>query len=278
MKTLVYTTAFGDERFHRLADAMLRSLRRRGYGGDAAVIVDRHRPFAGDPDARVLVLPDADGSPLVKARLHELADVSGYDRILFVDSDVVFLGDPAPVFALSGERMMLSRDHCPLSRNGFNLTFFAPEERRAPELARIRSVNTGVIAFPGARYAEYADAWTRAWRDGAVQRRVAALPRGLGELRDQPVMQRMVTCGGLDAGYLPDELLLMPLFFSEEKPLHPEAVLVHLNGTSRSGERKDFLLGLMTELDAAEDFATRRAICDRLQAGRRRRASFAPLP
>src|SRR5690606_25555231 len=113
-----------------------------------------------------------------------LTDISGYDRILFVDSDVVFLGDPSPVFALSRERMMLSRDHCPLSRNGFNLTFFTPEERRAPELARTRSVNTGVIAFPGARYVEYAEAWLRAWRDDVVQRRVAGLPRGLGELRD----------------------------------------------------------------------------------------------
>lgn len=278
LNTLVYTTAFGDDHFFRLAETMLRSLRRRGYAGDAAVIADRPHVFAADLDARVIVLPDVSGSPLVKARLHELADISGYDRILFVDSDVVFLGDPAPVFALSGERMMLSRDHCPLARNGFNLTFFAPEERRDPALARTRSINTGIVAFPGARYAEYAETWLRGWRDPVVQKRIAALPRGLGELRDQPVLQRLVHRGELDAGFLPDPLFLMPLFFTEEQPLHPDAVFVHLNGTSRSGERKEFLRGVMEEFNTAGDHATHRAICDRLQAGRRRRASFAPLP
>jgi hypothetical protein len=255
---------------------MFRSLRKRGYEGDAAILCDRVPGFAEELGVRALPIQIGEAAPLYKARLPALVDVSEYDRILFVDSDVVFLREPSPLFALAGERLAVSQDHCPLQRNSFNLSFFSPESRRDPDLASMRSINTGVMVFPGARCAEYLSRWTEAWNLPEVKRKVAIQPLKFAELRDQPVMQKLVTEAGLDCVRIPDALLLMPMFHTETQPLHPEAVVIHLNGSTRTLQQKQRLISIMTELNSLNGHEEFRKVCDRLQAGRRP-ALFEPV-
>jgi hypothetical protein len=255
---------------------MFRSLRKRGYEGDAAILCDRVPGFAEGLNVKVLLLGSTGPAPLYKARLPALLDTSAYDRILFVDSDVVFLREPSDLFALANERLVISRDHCPLQRNTFNLSFFSPEGRRDPLLSSTRSINTGVMVFPGARCEEYLSRWTAAWNFPEVKKKLGLQALKHAELRDQPVMQKLVTEERLDCAFIPDNLLLMPLFFTENQSLHPDTVALHLNGSSRSPQQKQRLLAIMTELNALETREGFREVCDKLQAGRRR-ASFAPL-
>lgn len=276
LRTLVYTTAFGEEHFFLLAEQMFRSLRKRGYEGEAALLCDRRPGFAEELGITVLLLGSTGPAPLYKARLPALLDTSVYDRILFVDSDVVFLREPSTLFALANERLVISRDHCPLQRNAFNLSFFSPEGRRDPLLSSTRSINTGVMVFPGARCEEYLSRWTEAWNFPEVKRKLGLQALKHAELRDQPVMQKLVTEERLDCAFIPDNLLLMPLFFTENQSLHPDTVALHLNGSSRSPQQKQRLLAIMTELNALETREGFREVCDKLQAGRRK-ASFAPI-
>lgn len=269
MKPLVYTTAFGDARFFALAEEMARSLRLRGYEDDLVVIADRAFPFPRQLRVDVRVLEAAPGPRFAKVALPRLMDVSAYDRMLFVDTDVVFLRHPEPLFALAGSKVTVSRDHYPLRRNVFNLSF-CDRALRASGLYESRSLNTGVVAFPVARLAPTLERWERVWRDGLREKNLQNRPAEYAELRDQPALQRMALETPDEFGYIPDELLLMPLFFSENQPLHPEAVLVHLNGASRSADRKERILSLMRDFNAANAHADFRRLCDALQAGRPR--------
>ncbi|MCD6024093.1 MAG: hypothetical protein K0Q91_1009 [Fibrobacteria bacterium] len=277
MKFLVYSTAFGAPHFFALAAEMFRSLRLRGYSGDALLLCDREPGFEAGLNVRPMVLPDIEGRPLLKARLAEVTDVTCYDRILFVDSDVVFLRDPAPLLMLAADRAMVSRDHYPLERNAFNRSFFTPGTWTPKDLPPF-SVNTGVMVFPGSRFAEYAALWLEVRERPEVRARLQALPFGLAELRDQPLLQKLIQEGRWDGGYIPETLLLMPLLFTETGPLHPEAILLHLNGTGSERGKKNALLERMRALNGLETFADFKAACDRLQARRPRYAFPAGPP
>lgn len=263
MKTLVYTTAFRGEHYFLLAEAMMRSLRVRGYAGDAVVVSDRPHPFAADLELRNLVLSDPARPTLLKAALPHLADVSGYDRVLHVDSDAVFLRDPAPLFGISGDRMLVSRERIPLSRHDFNKVFLTEAERREAARTRAPSANTGIIAFPGGRFAEYAEKWLRAWRSPPVRRRVAHLP--YAQLFEQPVMQVMMLRGEAEYAWIPDELYLMPLLRLENRALHPDAVVVHFVGAERTPAQKIGVLDLVSRFTACASHGEFKAICDRLR-------------
>lgn len=269
MKPLVYTTAFGDDTYYRLAAAMFRSLRLRGYAGDACLLCDRE---PGLPAALGVepVRVDLSRHSLVKARLAALKDISGHDRILFVDSDVVFLRSPEPLFALASERPAISRDHLPLSRNAFNRAFLSPGAFPMERLAGIRSINSGVIAFPGALFEERCRRWIEAWESPAAREAAGRFAFGEAELRDQPVLQKLICEGAWECAYIPDALLLMPLQYSERHPLHPDAVLLHLNGLLRDPARKARLLERMHEINALSTFAEFKDACARMQARARR--------
>ncbi len=274
MKDLIYTTAFGEDHFFALAEQMLRSLRGRGYAGDAIVLSDRvpkADAFPPDLGVRVVIAP-RDKSRLFKASLPEHVDVSAYRAVLFVDTDVVFLSHPGPLLALAGPEPLVSRDHSGLKRNGFNRTFFNAEENTDAARKGTQAMNTGVILFSGPRCADQMALWGGAWALPEVTAKLAKLRPQDAELRDQPVLQMMEARGMLACGSIPDHLFLMPLYQGEHQPLHPDTVLLHLNGADRGTRRKLRLLEIMREITACVGHEEFREIRERMRDEGRRGA------
>ena len=268
MKTLVYTTAFGMEHFFLLAEQMLVSLRTRGYQGDVVVLTDREYAFPSLLNAKNLILPGNPQPRLVKAALPSLLDTSGYDKILFVDSDVVFLRHPEPLFKLADSRMAIAKyQKYPLDRHSFNLKLFTSLERKNPRLRDAESINTGAMVFPGALFNNYMAVWGGKWRNTVPQKPLNKFSGDYLE-QDQPVMQTLLTHGFLEYEYIPDTLQLMPMFHTEKEPLHPDAVLIHLCGALRNAQKKQQVLEIMAEFNRVDGYDDFKKICDRLQSQR----------
>jgi len=103
MKTLVYTLAIGDECWSQIY-WMVQSLRKLGgFGGDIKVFTDKKR--GGLTDATLEVLPDLitlRRPQMGKSLIGKQLPVADYDRIVWMDADVVTVRDVARIFELPG--------------------------------------------------------------------------------------------------------------------------------------------------------------------------------
>ncbi len=244
---------------------MLESLRKRGYAGDAVVLTDREHAFPAALDARAAVVDADPKSVLMKAELPRALDASCYDVILFADSDVVFLREPAPLFALAKSRLAVSAYRIPLLHNSYNLASFTEPEKRSPRTDD-HSINTGLIAFPGPLFAEAAARWSEKWK--TTRRPRPPELRGGSQLYlepDQPPMQALLANWELEYDPIPAELTLMPTFYLEPGSMGPETVALHLCGNERSTHGKSGLAALMREFNALDRYEDLKAVCDRVQ-------------
>jgi hypothetical protein len=230
-KNMVYTVAFGAPEYFELAELMFRSLRLTGWRGEAVCLVDTYRDFPPELGVDVIEVVSATPRPDWKCILAELVDLKFYHNVLFVDSDILFLRNPAEYLGRDFPAVQVAQVDLPLRASRFNQLYLSAPEKAAipPELT---TVNTGAILFPGA----LAPAFMAAWSAYHLANRKP--PVGVAvTLCDQPALEALLFRGELKADRMPRGYMEIAglLDFAE---LSPAALFAHYLGNGNTLEAK----------------------------------------
>ena len=100
MKKLIYLVAFGNKFYYELGQLTIDSLIKTGYDGDIIVLVETPYEFKGAKSVPMNIKgwKHKYDPHMCRARLHHFIDVSSYDVILYLDTDVIVLKNLDDVF------------------------------------------------------------------------------------------------------------------------------------------------------------------------------------
>jgi len=228
MRRLVYLACFRDPVYVEAARLCIASLRGPGrYDGDIAVLSDGSFP-EGTPGVTIHRLPaasDVFGIRSAKLGAARVLDVARYDRILWLDSDVIAVGDVAPLFAFL-RRGLAAGDERP-----FN-TLRAPSvggclSRWERLRHRFRwGINAGVFCAEAGVFGEYLDLW-----HAEIERYRASLHRWI----DQPPLNALIVRRRIEFTPYPPGWIELPLLYEfmgkgRRFKLRPETKLLHYCG------------------------------------------------
>lgn len=159
MKDLVYYTIGFSASYIRLIKLSIDTLRTSGWMGDVAIICD-HSLVDQCKDAigsDVIYLPVADsGTPerasMNKLRIFDFPEVAAYDRIMFLDGDIVVHTDVHTLFdGITRDDVLYvfteSTEHSHHMSIYWSLDAYTPEEFRYLENSSIHVFNAGTFAF-----------------------------------------------------------------------------------------------------------------------------------
>jgi hypothetical protein len=213
MNTLIYTLAYGDE-FWECAGHMVRSLRTYGeYGGDIIVFADRDGKIE---DARV----SRDTAPLGIRHIFMAKAMLGrglpthYDRILYLDSDIVVLNSIWPLLEYPHPFSMPPECINNIDKN--EQWFFMPEAPRKPgEIG----YNAGTIGCSGKLFPELCHTW---W-DYMLSHRSWEIPGGI----DQQPINYLARSGQLPFEPFPKEWFFFFGNTVDYRPLHQDTIIFH---------------------------------------------------
>jgi hypothetical protein len=210
LKTLLYTVAYGDEIYLKMAENLMASAVANGYTGKTLILGEEHC-FPGLPKAGLL-------------RALSREEMESYDKILFVDSDCVFIRDVARLFVNEGFSFVVTGHKLTF----FNAVFLSEEEKRSGE----KRLNSGAFLMRGREAFDFLSAWERLWLD--APRREATetkeLSGTLEELLDQAALQALVIRNRIR--YTPLLGMRFPLY--DPRPRAPD-ILLHFCGDARQG-------------------------------------------
>ena len=213
-----------------MTELCVQSLRDPGrFSGPIVVFTDNgYRP--AEPHVRVISIPqrrDHFERLSFKPNAAEYLDVERYDKILFLDVDIVAIGDVNPLFDYA-DGSIRGMEESPWTRMdgpscGATLT---EEERR---LARDRwGINTGLLCTPCGRFREYMRLWQNEIRRGREKVE--------NHFVDQPPFNALVFRKELPFRPYPRELIDMPpmyTWFGGQFELDPETRLLHVCWTEK---------------------------------------------
>ena len=228
MRTLVYLTCFADPAYAEAARLCIASLRGKGrYEGDIAVLTDGVFPER-TPGATVVRMPrpsDAFDLRCMKHRAGRILDVSAYDRVLWVDCDVIAIREVAPLFEFC-RRGLSAGDEYPFNTLrapsvGGCLTWW---ERIL--FGRRWGVNAGIFCVEARLLRPYLDLWLE-----EVLRYRARADRWI----DQPPLNALIARRRIDFTPYPRGWIEMPPLYEylgrgRRFVLPPETRLLHYCG------------------------------------------------
>ncbi len=244
MIDLAYLVSLGADEPHYLQCAAwaVDALRRWGrFEGDLVLVTDRAAsewPQAVRASARILEVdarqlvcrdhlrPERERYQVARLFLHRLVDLSGYRQVLYLDTDVLAVGDVRPLLD-DGGVFRYAREYQPMSAPMFNAAL-TPAEREDARWRR--GVNSGAFCAPARVLAHCLDRWREA---------LDAFPHG--ESYDQAALNAVILRGQFAAKPWPAFAVGYPLFYDFAEHYRPaETRLLHYCGRL---ERKFDLMG-----------------------------------
>lgn len=227
---------------HRtLAKMLVLSLLRTGFRGDIVVIKNSAAPLflvPRDGVKEVVVTTDGpDGDDFWhyaqqwKYRVRELLDVTGYDKVMFLDADCLALRD---VSSFLDEDWDLAYYPEPGSRAGeaFFNCFISEDE--AGHLAQ-PGVNGGFLAVRGALFHEVVAEWERIAEGPSPRTKFFA---------DQAALTRLVIETPLQKRAMGRREMATPFGYDSRAQDYFGSMLVHLAGSRELEEKLRFMFGL----------------------------------
>lgn len=211
---LIYTLAFGSNCWHQ-AVLLVNSLRNAGqFTGDILVFSDIKAEMLG---AKVVNRPDVCAIfNFISARSYigKDIDVSGYDKVMMLDSDIVAIAPVQPLF----ERPSLS---APLEvgapqANDIPNPFALPE---FPMRYGECGFNSGTIVGPASTW----NAWSKVMWDKVLE--VKGSHDWPHPWYDQPILNHIARTGAIELEPLP---IGWVYFFQPGYDLHPDTKLIHV--------------------------------------------------
>jgi hypothetical protein len=163
MKTLIYLASLGVPAYRRMTELCIRSL--RGVGGyRGPILVFTNNGYeAGDQDIEVAQAPSGlDRFALTGFKVAAATSIAtaDYDRILWLDCDMIAVDEIAPLFSL-GAHHVCAMEEEPWTRMtdpSCGDCLSAAERRKA---GRRWGINTGCLSFPGPIFQHSTELWRR---------------------------------------------------------------------------------------------------------------------
>lgn len=136
---LIYYSFGSDDRFRNLIDLSIESVRKYGkYTGDIFVSECR-RPYGKG-------VCDPEESSINKLNILKL-DLSKYEKVLYLDSDVLVCGDVNPIFSKIKKISVGEERELMCANNWFGAYTFSPEEIGECISKKIHGINAGIFGF-----------------------------------------------------------------------------------------------------------------------------------
>ena len=143
---LIYYSFGSDDRFRNLIDLSIESVRKYGkYTGDIFVSECR-RPYGKG-------VCDPEESSINKLNILKL-DLSKYEKVLYLDSDVLVCGNVNPIFSKIKKISVGEELELMCCNNWFGAYMFSPEEICECVSNKIYGINAGIFGF-AADYSEH---------------------------------------------------------------------------------------------------------------------------
>lgn len=143
---LIYYSFGSDDRFRNLIDLSIESVRKYGkYTGDIAISECRRSYGKG--------ICDPEESSINKLNINKL-DLSKYEKVLYLDSDVLVCGDVNPIFSKIKKISVGEERELMCGNNWFGAYMFRPDEIYECVSKKIYGINAGIFGFT-ANYAKY---------------------------------------------------------------------------------------------------------------------------
>lgn len=217
MNTLVYLVVFGNYIYKEFADLTISSLIKTGYSGDIIVLSDTDYIFEG---AKTIVFkePSSNLYDLCMYRAKILEFASGYDRYLYLDTDVIAV---KPIDRLFRE-LEVSEDPLifltPIELNKRNFKWYGgclhSEEETIEE--RVKPFCAGIFSFNDSNY-DFLDNWKSFYNDRKQD-------KNLPSVNDQSALNSMVYLGIDNIGIYDSNYIYYPKYQKEEGK---DTILIH---------------------------------------------------
>jgi hypothetical protein len=232
-RTLIYLLSFGPRVYAEMTALCIRSLRGAGrYTGDIAVLTDgsfvpRDRGDAGVRAIDVGAVGDPFAIKCLKTAAALWLDPRDYDRAVVMDTDMIAVGDVAPLLAGDDDRVrgMEEEPFNTMLAESCGGGLLALDERAAA--SRRWGINTGFLCTSGRAFAAMLARWRHAI---GAQRELA------NYWADQPYFNRLVLRGELDFVAYPRGWIDMPpmyRWFRGDYAAHPDTRILHLCGNDK---------------------------------------------
>jgi hypothetical protein len=212
---LIYTMAYGDDAL-QWAAVMVESLRRWGrFKGE--IVVYSHKDYVIE-GATVVCRPEVGAMwylPVGKAFLGTTLEAAHYDKVVWMDSDIVAVGDINPLFELGSG-------------------FWAPYDRAVSPAKELKAqwgldrevvVNSGMILGEGKDW----NLFCRAWWNRIVERKVSGLC--VRDMVDEPALNLLMQEGVVKVSVIPENWIL--LLYHAGQQLDQATKLVHCTALSK---------------------------------------------
>lgn len=230
---LIYTVAYGNPLYLEMARFLVKSARDNGYEGRFVVLSDEKAAIEGAD----VILFNRSAHFFSKGAIRKYVNLSDYEKVLYVDTDILFQENPDKLFELDGIRIAVEEGKqsgdVALAAN-YNILFFTEEEKKLIASNKVLKVNSGTILLPGSEADSFLEGWERAWIEA---------PRRLAyendkkknfnlDLMDQPVLQAWLFREGIDWEAFPHGTVSFPFCSGSDSP----APVVHLCGPLNEGK------------------------------------------
>ena len=204
---LAYLIATGGEAYREAVSIAVRSLRRIGrFAGEIVVFSDRQFPLPRGVELELLA-PHEVSRPTLKCHTGRSLPLERYQRVLYLDSDIVVRAPLEPLLARCATGRLVCTDDMGAKAgwDWFSKCFSPPELLRFGDLP---GLNAGFFCAEGARLREWLTAW---------ESMICACAGCPGSGIDQPPFNAAIRRGLIPVEWVPEQM-----WFPHHHPLAPD--------------------------------------------------------
>lgn len=239
MRKLAYLVTFGKPFFYQLAELAVDSLLKTGFDGDIVVLSEHPYEFKG---AQTILLNRRFNHKyephMCRSRLHEYVEMSNYDVVLYIDTDVIAIRDTTPIFEETLSNNCFSVFSAPTRLHRLWHYSTMDNDQRAKFINKqTPSICSGVYALPANQVKDTFNLWLEVFDQRATNPNLFVC--------DQNVLCEAIYTKQLKSELLPNKWLFYPKYHKEEKGTE---LLIHHCAQSKYGLKYKYLENRLGEV------------------------------
>lgn len=240
MKKLAYIVAFGKDFYYQTGQLTIDSLIKTGFDGDIVALVDRDYQFK---NASVIKMDTSKWSHkydphMARARLHHYVDVSKYDVVLYLDTDVICVSDTNEVFEETLKNNCFSVFTAPARLHKlWHYGTMRDDDKRKFLNKSTPSVCSGIYALPSSTLERDYDMWLDIFNERIKETDLFVC--------DQNILCELIYVNKLPNRLLPEKWLYYPKYHKDERG---EEIFIHHCAQSKVKTKYKYLLDRLNKV------------------------------